>query len=95
MVTLITQANNCFIVCLFSVLVHFILSAGYFRSLIVKIYSQRTKAQERSQVVAIGTALPTAAPPVETHHGLVMVGLQRGWSRGVTNLLFLFFYIQF
>ena len=39
------------------------------------------EAQERSQVVAVGTALPTAALPVGAHQGPVMVGLRREcWS---------------
>ena len=46
---------------------------GHIRSASQDLQSQSTEAIERSQVVAVGTPLPTAALPMGAHQGPVMV----------------------
>lgn len=46
---------------------------GHARSPSQDLQSQSSEAMERSQVVAVGTPLPTAALPIGAHQGPVMV----------------------
>lgn len=52
---------------------NYVSSPGHFRTPSQDLQTVNTEAQERSQVVAVGTALPTAALPVGAHQGPVMV----------------------
>lgn len=59
----------------------FFLNSGHARSPSQDLQTASTEANERSQVVAVGTALPTSALPVGAHQGPVMVSLNRNYAK--------------